>query len=65
MVLYFSATGNTRFLATELAQKLGDECTDLLERIKKTISRRYAPKDRSLYVLPYTSAKCRDFSANT
>lgn len=35
MVLYFSATGNTRFLATELAQKLGDECTDLLERIKK------------------------------
>ena len=35
MVLYFSATGNTRFLATQLAEKLGDECTDLLERVKK------------------------------
>jgi len=35
MVLYFSATGNTQFLATELAKKLGDECIDLLERIKK------------------------------
>ena len=35
MVLYFSATGNTRFLATELAEKLGDECTDLLVRIKE------------------------------
>lgn len=35
MVLYFSATGNTRFLATELAKKLDDECIDLLDRIKK------------------------------
>ena len=33
MVLYFSATGNTRFLATELAKKLDDECVDLLSRI--------------------------------
>ncbi|WP_019680799.1 EFR1 family ferrodoxin [Ruminococcus flavefaciens] len=35
MVLYFSATGNTRFLATELAKKLDDECLDLLRRIKE------------------------------
>ena len=35
MVLYFSATGNTRFLASELAKKLGDECVDLLGRVKK------------------------------
>lgn len=35
MILYFSATGNTRFLATELAKKLDDECVDLLSRIKK------------------------------
>ena len=35
MILYFSATGNTRFIATELAKKLDDECIDLLSRIKK------------------------------
>ncbi len=34
MILYFSATGNTQFLATELAEKLGDDCIDLLSRIK-------------------------------
>ena len=36
MVLYFSATGNTQFIATELAEKLGDECVDLLDRIKRS-----------------------------
>ena len=35
MILFFSGTGNTRFLASQLAEKLGDECVDLLERIKK------------------------------
>lgn len=35
MVLYFSATGNTRFIAEELAKKLGDESLDLLKRIKE------------------------------
>ena len=34
MILYFSATGNTEFIARELAKKLDDECTDLLPRIK-------------------------------
>ena len=34
MVLYYSATGNTKFIATELARCLGDECLDLLGRIK-------------------------------
>ena len=34
MVLYFSATGNTRFIAEELARRLGDDCIDLLERFK-------------------------------
>ena len=35
MVLYFSATGNTEFIARELAARLDDECVNLLERIKK------------------------------
>ena len=34
MVLYFSATGNTRFVATELAKALDDEAMDLCSRIK-------------------------------
>lgn len=34
MVLFFSATGNTRFIAKQLAKRLDDECIDLLERIK-------------------------------
>ena len=35
MVLYFSATGNTEFIAKELAKRMGDECINLLDRIKK------------------------------
>ena len=34
MILYFSATGNTEFIAKELAKRLEDECVNLLERIK-------------------------------
>jgi len=35
MVLYFSATGNTEFLAKEIAKRTNDNCVNLLERIKK------------------------------
>lgn len=34
MVLYFSATGNTEFIAKEIAKRTGNECVNLLERIK-------------------------------
>ncbi len=34
MVLYFSATGNTEFVAEEIARRIGDECVNLLDRIK-------------------------------
>ena len=34
MILYFSATGNTEFIAKELAKKLDDECVNLLYRVK-------------------------------
>lgn len=34
MVLYFSATGNTEFIAREIASRLGDECVNLLSRVR-------------------------------
>lgn len=34
MILYFSATGNTEYIAQELARQLDDVCINLLERIK-------------------------------
>ena len=34
MVLYYSATGNTEYIARELARRLDDECVNLLGRIK-------------------------------
>lgn len=35
MILYYSATGNTEYIAQELAKRLDDECIDLLNRIKR------------------------------
>lgn len=35
MILYFSATGNTEFIAKELAKHLEDDCVNLLTRIKE------------------------------
>ena len=34
MILYFSATGNTRFVAEQLSTLLGDEALNLLDRIR-------------------------------
>ena len=34
MIVYFSATGNTAFVAKELAARLNDESVDLLHRVK-------------------------------
>lgn len=34
MILYFSATGNTEYIAMELAKRLDDDCINLLNRIK-------------------------------
>lgn len=34
LILYFSATGNTEFIAKTLAEKLHDECLNLLTRIQ-------------------------------
>ena len=40
MVLYFSATGNTKFVAEELAACLGDSALNLLDRVRK---KNYSP----------------------
>ncbi|MBQ7784552.1 MAG: EFR1 family ferrodoxin [Clostridia bacterium] len=34
MVLYFSATGNTAYIAKEIARRLDDSCLNLLDRIR-------------------------------
>lgn len=34
MFLYFSATGNTEYIARELAKRTDDECVNLLDRVK-------------------------------
>lgn len=34
MIIYYSATGNTEYIAKELAKQLDDECVDLLGRVK-------------------------------
>ncbi len=34
MVLYFSATGNTEFIAKEIANRTNDECLNILDRVK-------------------------------
>lgn len=34
MVLYYSATGNTEFIAKQIADRLDDQCVNLLERIR-------------------------------
>ena len=36
MILYFSATGNTRLIAEALAHELNDECVSLLQRIRES-----------------------------
>lgn len=34
MILYFSATGNTEYIAKEIAKQINDECINLLDRVK-------------------------------
>ena len=45
MILFYSASGNTEYVARTLAKMLGDECIDLLDRIKKSdFTRIYSKK---------------------
>ena len=37
MIIYYSATGNTEFIAKELASRLGDNCLNILDYVKRDI----------------------------
>lgn len=37
MILYFSGTGNSKYIAKKIATALGDEIVDLNDRIKRAI----------------------------
>lgn len=48
MVLFFSATGNTEYIAQEIAKRLNDECINLLDRVKNNpslplVKRKWSP----------------------
>ena len=47
MFLYFSATGNTKYVAETLAKGLGDTAEDLLERFDRRITARSIQSVRS------------------
>ena len=38
MILYFSGTGNSKYIAKKIAAALGDEIVDLNDRIKRADS---------------------------
>ena len=49
MVLYFSATGNTKYIAEQIAKRIGDDSLDLLKRIK---TKDYSPiKSKKPFVI--------------
>ena len=58
MILYFSATGNTEFIAKELAKCLADECVNLLNRFKSKIILFCIPKSPLSSAPRSMSAKC-------
>lgn len=41
MIIYFSGTGNTKFVAEYIADHIGDECVDLKEVLKYKMPLRF------------------------
>ena len=35
MILYFSGTGNSEYVAKRISRETGEECIDLFEKLKK------------------------------
>lgn len=52
MVLYFSGTGNSKYIAKKIAAALEDEIVDLNDRIKRADFSRITAKDRLVFVTP-------------
>ncbi len=64
MVLYYSASGNTEYIARSLAKELNDDCTDLLERIKRQDRSRVFSKKPFVICLPVYVCEMPRFAAD-
>lgn len=60
MILYFSATGNTEYIAKEIAQRLNDECINLLDRVKRLTIAFFTPTHLLLSVHQFMYVRCLD-----
>ena len=61
MVLYFSATGNTEYIAKKLAKELNDDCLNLLERIRQKDYARITSKKPFVICSPVYVCEMPDF----
>ena len=52
MILHFSGTGNSRYIAERIAQATGDELLDLNEKIRKRDTRTVTADSRLVFVVP-------------
>lgn len=52
MVLYFTGTGNSRYIARKIAKKLGDELFSINDRLKRKDARPVHGESRLVFVLP-------------
>lgn len=52
MILYFSGTGNSRYIAKRIAQETGDELLDLNEKIRNRDTEALTDGDRLVFVVP-------------
>lgn len=52
MVLYFTGTGNSRYVAKRIAEATGDELFSMNDRIKKNDRTTVQAKDRLVFVVP-------------
>ena len=69
MILYFSGTGNSRYIAERIAKSLGDELLSMNDRIKTGDTSPVAPDERLIVVTPTYAWRIprivRDYLAET
>ena len=52
MILYFSGTGNSKYVATQIAKITGDELVSINEKIKNNDTSKITPQERLVFVVP-------------
>lgn len=52
MILYFSGTGNSKYVANEIAKITGDELVSINEKLKNNDTSEITVKDRLVFVVP-------------